>query len=132
MFNVTCCRFFHVTILSVVAELGLVVRATDTELQVVVVPAILAITSGVVVQQLGFIRTFLKLLTTRVVVTEVLPGGFITDLMVTVASLAIVCWHLLAAEFSTSMSRIKSEELLAPAMSYRTSEDRWVFGFQSP
>ena len=97
MFHVTCSRFFHVTILSVVTELGLNVWATDTEVKVVVVPAILGITSSVVVEQLWFIRTSLEVLTTGVVVTEVLFARFITDLMVTtVASLAVVRRHLLA------------------------------------
>ena len=92
MFYVTFSSFFNVTILAGVTEVG----STATELQVVIIFAVLSIASGVVVQQRGFMRTYLKVLTGGVVVTEVEFGWLIADLMVTEARLAVVCRHLLA------------------------------------
>ena len=92
MFYVTFSSFFNVTILAGVTEVG----STATELQVVIIFAVLSIASGVVVQQLGFMRTYLKVLTGGVLVTEVEFVWLIADLMMTEARLAVVCRHLLA------------------------------------
>ena len=52
MFNPTCfeSRFFRETVLTFVAELGLLVKSTDTEVQVVIVLAKLSIPLSVVVE----------------------------------------------------------------------------------
>ena len=92
MINVTFSSFLNVTILAAVTE----VCSTGTELQVVIIFTVLSIASGVVVQQLGLMRTYLKVLTGGVVVTEVEFGWLIADLMMTEARLAVVCRHLLA------------------------------------
>ena len=52
MFNPTCfdSNFFRETVLTFVAELGLLVKSTDTEVQVVIVLAKLSIPLSVVVE----------------------------------------------------------------------------------
>ena len=73
MFNPTCfnSNFFRQTVLTLVAELGLLVKPTDTELQVEFVLAIRLIPLTVVVQYVCRVRTSLKRLTTGGVVKAV-------------------------------------------------------------